>query len=451
MNFFLTNRNKKIDPAQWGTERATPDLLGEPDKEWVSLRYDLASQNIDDSNIVLDATCGSGFGSQILSLKAKMVYGIDISKEAINYATKRYGTTNICFSNMNVTKIKYPDNMFDASVGLETIEHIRKYDKYLTELQRVTKPNGKIIISTPRKFSDKPLTPFHVKEFTYGQFKAILKKFFIFEKIVGLKRTTVLEHAVVNDDSYHNYDIYLAVCRNRKYVKLNYSDSYFVDVHNGIKFNTVAQIHIKALAQAIEGTTALSIGCGTGTYEAGVLKIKPELELYGSDIWESPAVRKLRVDNGFKKVFIVKPNRKFKQPSPDDSFDTVYTSHVLEHVEFPEQLIEESVRLSRQIAFHLFPINLNNPDHIHFFKYGTIDNEYRTQEADIDVGEMAQNVIQHLERKYPHIGFEISVVCPRDVDIHMYDGIDFNVKRQDRPDGLMPCFLLKFFKYGKRL
>ena len=42
---------------------------------------------------VLDAACGTGFGSDILARSAAHVTGIDISSEAIEYAQGNYGVT----------------------------------------------------------------------------------------------------------------------------------------------------------------------------------------------------------------------------------------------------------------------------------------------------------------------------------------------------------------------
>jgi SAM-dependent methyltransferase len=49
-----------------------------------------------------------------------------------------------------------PDNMIDAVVSLDVIEHVGDPARYLSEISRVTKPRGHVALSTPNRFS---LTP----------------------------------------------------------------------------------------------------------------------------------------------------------------------------------------------------------------------------------------------------------------------------------------------------
>ena len=434
---------KAVDVQKWGLERAVVDMLGPADRAWVEFRYKLASDCIPMDASVLDAACGSGFGSEILALPGRNVTGIDVSREAVAYARKRHGRDCIRFQRMNAERIKFPENSFDAVVGIETLEHLRHAERYLTSLHRVARPSAKIVISSPRKVSEKPLTPFHVKEYEYQELKELLMKYFIVEKIIGLRRSDPPESFVASSLNRDEADIYLAICRNRKYVHAGYAEKYYTDVDCGIKSNPVARFHVEALEGAIVGKRVLNIGCGTGTYES--MFSKKDFELHGTDVFSSPLLDAMRAANGFDSVTIVKPSRTFRQPFRASSFDTVYTSHVLEHVEEPELLILESLRLARRVAFHLIPVNLDNPGHIHFFRWGDIDNEYRTQEADIELSILCEKIVREYQKHYPGLRYEIQVVCPRDGSIETGDG-KFPVRRPDRPDGLMPCFLVSFHK-----
>jgi ubiquinone/menaquinone biosynthesis C-methylase UbiE len=61
-------------------------------------RYYFVNQNFNLNNkVVLDIASGEGYGSNLLSEKAKYVYGIDISSEAIDYAKKKYCKNNLKF------------------------------------------------------------------------------------------------------------------------------------------------------------------------------------------------------------------------------------------------------------------------------------------------------------------------------------------------------------------
>jgi len=121
--------------------------------------------------IVLDAACGVGYGTHILANSATKVYGIDIDKESISYAQKKYVSDNITFEVASVTKLPYEDNYFDVIVSFEIIEHLNKkeQEKFLSEIKRVLKEDGSLIISTPDKteYSEKEeyINHFHIHEF----------------------------------------------------------------------------------------------------------------------------------------------------------------------------------------------------------------------------------------------------------------------------------------------
>jgi len=150
-------------------------------KEHVA-RYNFASKYIE-SKKVLDIACGSGYGSEILLEKgAKYVIGCDISEEAINYGKKHYQKENMEFITNDIKKLDFSDEEFDCIVSFETLEHVKDQEKVMTELKRVLKKGGTLIISTPnlesRDNEEEEANSFHEKELTVKEFKKIVEKFF---------------------------------------------------------------------------------------------------------------------------------------------------------------------------------------------------------------------------------------------------------------------------------
>jgi ubiquinone biosynthesis O-methyltransferase len=163
-------------------ERFVPEKLKESDEIYQEHleRYRFACHYVKDL-VVLDAACGAGFGSRMMSDFAKQVYGIDISKESVEYAKEKYSNKNIVYEQMDVAKITYPENFFDVVVSFETIEHVPEPEKFLNEIQRVLKAKGRLIISTPNVEKagkgKQVLSAFHIKEFTLEEILALLRNF----------------------------------------------------------------------------------------------------------------------------------------------------------------------------------------------------------------------------------------------------------------------------------
>ncbi len=130
---------------------------------------------------VLDAACGEGYGSKILSDYAKSVIGIDIDLETVERAKNKYKSVgNLQFLQGSVEKLEVEDDSIDVVISFETIEHVDEkiQESFLSEIKRVLKPNGFLIMSTPNKaiYSDlhNYSNHFHVKEFYYDEYISFL-------------------------------------------------------------------------------------------------------------------------------------------------------------------------------------------------------------------------------------------------------------------------------------
>jgi 2-polyprenyl-3-methyl-5-hydroxy-6-metoxy-1,4-benzoquinol methylase len=224
----------------------------------------------------------------------------------------------------------------------------------------------------------------------------------------------------------------------------DYDSKYYSDLEGGMNANPVTSIMAADLAAVIQGSDVLSIGCGTGVIEEYIKTQKPNIKLIGTDVAATEPQRELWQKRGLEVLVADGPS----QPFEDNSFDTVYSSHVLEHVPDPKAVIIESLRLARLAAVHMVPVNLANPDHINFFKFGDIDNEYRTQEATIDLKILADEICEEARSEYPNIDYVMTMSNPRDGS-RDYGDIEFTIKRPDRLDGMMPCFIVSFYKDGR--
>lgn len=114
-------------------------------------RYEFAETFINDTDVIGDFACGTGYGSILLAEKAKEVCGADINAHVINKIKERYThIRNVNFIEADLLNLSY-DKYFDTIVSFETVEHFKEADieKLLLVFKKALKPGGKIIFSTP--------------------------------------------------------------------------------------------------------------------------------------------------------------------------------------------------------------------------------------------------------------------------------------------------------------
>jgi GT2 family glycosyltransferase/2-polyprenyl-3-methyl-5-hydroxy-6-metoxy-1,4-benzoquinol methylase/glycosyltransferase involved in cell wall biosynthesis len=177
----------EIPDLEWTGERYVPQVRGSIALEHLH-RYAMASEFVQEKH-VLDVACGEGYGSDMLARTAASVIGVDIDEKTITHAQKKYRRDNLCFKQGSCTKLPLSDNSIDIVVSFETIEHIAEHEKMLSEIKRILKPGGLLIISTPDKYeyTEAPHyhNQFHVKELYSDEFHKILEKYFKNLKILG--------------------------------------------------------------------------------------------------------------------------------------------------------------------------------------------------------------------------------------------------------------------------
>ena len=102
---------------------------------------------------VLDASCGSGYGSAILAENAASVVGIDHSAAVIDYCKRTYEKENLSFFQMSAATLEFPENSFDVVVSFEAMEYLTQKDQilFLEGIRRVLAKDGILIISAPHK------------------------------------------------------------------------------------------------------------------------------------------------------------------------------------------------------------------------------------------------------------------------------------------------------------
>lgn len=103
-------------------------------------RYFFAARSVEGT--VLDAACGCGYGSQILQNSGSSVTGIDLEKEAIEYARRHYRGPEYILADVTTFRGKY-----NWVVSFETIEHLKEPEQALVRFR----DSKRLIVSTPNQ------------------------------------------------------------------------------------------------------------------------------------------------------------------------------------------------------------------------------------------------------------------------------------------------------------
>jgi ubiquinone/menaquinone biosynthesis C-methylase UbiE len=99
---------------------------------------------------ILDVACGTGVVAFCLAKTAKEVVGLDITGEMLQKARKQrhdQGLTNVHFELGEAEALPFEDAAFDATVCRMSVHHFSNPSKALSEMKRVTKPGGCVVIA----------------------------------------------------------------------------------------------------------------------------------------------------------------------------------------------------------------------------------------------------------------------------------------------------------------
>jgi len=134
---------------------------------------------------IIDVGCGMGEFADSLEALGYSVSRIDGADHCVAYNRKRHHCDCV---DLESGALPFADNVFDMAVSLDVIEHLWNTDHYLSEIQRVVKPFGHIILTTPNynyiryrlwgvigRFEQFTYNSRHKKFFTVRSFKWVLE------------------------------------------------------------------------------------------------------------------------------------------------------------------------------------------------------------------------------------------------------------------------------------
>ncbi len=100
---------------------------------------------------VLDVGCGPGQALDGLSRRQLHVHGIDVSPEMIAAASRRHPEDEYHVG--DATALPFADASMDVTLCLGVLEYVPEPRQVLSELHRVLRPGGRLIVSFPNRMS----------------------------------------------------------------------------------------------------------------------------------------------------------------------------------------------------------------------------------------------------------------------------------------------------------
>jgi 2-polyprenyl-3-methyl-5-hydroxy-6-metoxy-1,4-benzoquinol methylase len=149
-------------------------------------RYDRLLRAIpDDARTIVDIGCGDGALTYLLASRemAREVIGCDMDKIGIDLARDKVidlpFSDKITLKNKSISQCEIGPRSVDAIIMCEVIEHVEDVSELLEEIQKIGRPGGVLVITTPRKKRDgSKWDQHHVLEYTEDNLYELISQYF---------------------------------------------------------------------------------------------------------------------------------------------------------------------------------------------------------------------------------------------------------------------------------
>jgi 2-polyprenyl-3-methyl-5-hydroxy-6-metoxy-1,4-benzoquinol methylase len=134
---------------------------------------------------VLEVGCGEGRGIDVMLPKSKSFTAVDKIEPVIGELRKKYPAAK--FQSMNIPPLSgLADNSYDVVVSFQVIEHIENDRLYLQEINRVLKPGGLALITTPNRSMSLTRNPWHIREYLPEELRILAASVFREVQLKGI-------------------------------------------------------------------------------------------------------------------------------------------------------------------------------------------------------------------------------------------------------------------------
>lgn len=162
------------------------------------------------SGNVLEIGTGCGYGIAIIAPHAESFLTVDKTNPNEGVIPEN---GNVTFKCMTVPPLRgIASGSMDYVISFQVIEHIKDDFGLIAEIERVLRPGGKLIISTPNKKMSLTRNPWHIREYTVDELKGLLSCCFNKVEALGVygngKVMQYYEQNKRSVDTVRKYDIF---------------------------------------------------------------------------------------------------------------------------------------------------------------------------------------------------------------------------------------------------
>jgi SAM-dependent methyltransferase len=189
--YVQQNQPAGVPPLELTGERTLPDV---PEENYWFRRHLAVYRWVAARCVgtrVVDMACGEGYGTAVLAETAAEAIGVDANPEAFDHARLRYRAPSLSFEQALVEQFER-GAPFDAIVFLQTVEHVERPEQLLERFMSLLAPDGVLYVTTPNRLtlappgSERSDNPWHLREYTPGEFAALVRSVFGQVELLGL-------------------------------------------------------------------------------------------------------------------------------------------------------------------------------------------------------------------------------------------------------------------------
>jgi len=166
--------------------------------------YKAASEFV--KGTIIELGSGEGYGIQMLAPLTQRYLAVD------KFDTDISGHANVEFRKQLLPSLAgIADNTFDFAVTFQVIEHIQDDKTFISEIHRVLKPGGMMLLTTPNRLMSLTRNPWHIREYTGTELAAHVGKSFRKVAVKGVFGSPVVmeyhEHNKASVQKITRFDI----------------------------------------------------------------------------------------------------------------------------------------------------------------------------------------------------------------------------------------------------